>query len=1214
MKIEPPKIDTRKFSDLLNTLKRIIPHYTPEWPASDEKDSGIALLKIFSQISESVINRLNQVPRKNFVAFLDMLGIKLLPAQSARAPLTFQLAKGTDKEILIPARTQAAADKTTEHEELPFETEKNLWTTPGQLIQIISVDPLNDALYEPPPGFLNGDQKKQNQITYKIVSSPPAGAKDFQLDHVTDLKEGDILKIRSVDKKNIKDISFLCSCNNKSSDTESKPEYVVISGISGNIVKITDKLSVSYSNGTSVEKVTKFNLFEGKNIQEHSLYLGHKDLFNIRSKGEIILKVALAPGTEMGNTSLNLIWEYWGDDKDNKKEGWIELHVQGDETQGFAQSGDISLLKAVEGEIKEDKLGDIFKKATKREVEDQTFGEIKTRWIRCRLSDALTTGLSIKLPTFDTIFLKTKPSNNIASDAGFFNDVPLDLPSVTIQAKVLKCPDIPITGPGIIASALVSSVTDWITVDSVEGFKKDDEVTILREGKIEKEAKIAEMDSNLKKMRLFYKNAFECRENDIIWLSRKTDKVLPFGTQPKLYDAFYIGSQEALSKKEAVITLTLSLTHLDTSNDITPQPDPKLSWEYWNGKGWQAITIIKDDTDRFLQESLSDGRDTLFIEFKCPEDIEETEVGGQKNYWIRAKIVGGDYGREEHIVEEILPLSGATARVTKEFRTKGERKYNLPIIRCLTINYLFDTTKELQYCLTYNNLDFQDRTLNARIQEKVFPPFVPLEDTQRSLYLGFDRSLTGGPIRIFFAAKELPFTGEKKPKLEWTYSAKADWNALSYLDDTEGLIMADILEFIGPEDFSAQSGFGSYLYWIKGSLTKGEYEESPLLDGIYPNTTWALQAGTIKDEILGSSDGEPGQTFLFQKFPVLEGQEIRVREIISEEEKQYFITSLGENAIFEVKDEKGNVTETWILWGEVPDFFDSGEKDRHYTLDRAMGQIQFGDGTNGMIPPGGDNNIKAFSYQAGGGKQGNVKAGEIKTLKSSVPGVDKVSNPVAADDGADTATLDQMLEIGPAVISHRNRAVTAEDFEWLAKQASRKVVKARCLPNTNNKKQAEFGWVTVIIVPDSKESEPRPSLELKRKVRKYLEGHTVNTLTSAKHVHVDGPSYVEIGVSTEVFVVSIDVASEVERQVRTKLDEFFHPLTGGPEGNGWDFGRDVSASDIYALLENIEGVDHLENLKFTYNGTTGADIVEIEQDYLVATGTHRINIQLTQTH
>jgi len=274
--------------------------------------------------------------------------------------------------------------------------------------------------------------------------------------------------------------------------------------------------------------------------------------------------------------------------------------------------------------------------------------------------------------------------------------------------------------------------------------------------------------------------------------------------------------------------------------------------------------------------------------------------------------------------------------------------------------------------------------------------------------------------------------------LVWSYRAEHTWGELGgHLDASEALIKADILELLMPSDFSGHSRFGNYLYWVKGVLTKGEYEESPLLDGIYSNTTWALQAGTIKDEMLGSSNGEPHQTFACLKFPVLPGEEIRVRETLSEEEKQVLTTAVeneGKKAIVEVKDETGKVTETWVLWSEVPDFFDSAETSRHYTLDRATGQLQFGDGKKGLIPPAGDNNIRAFTYQAGGGAQGNVKAGEIKTLKSAVAGVDKVSNSVAADGGCDTTTLDEMLEIGPAMISHRNRAVTVEDFEWLAKK------------------------------------------------------------------------------------------------------------------------------------------------------------------------------------
>lgn len=1537
-KSEPPKIDARKFSDLLKISKGLVPHYTPEWGASDENDSGVALLNIFCHISKNVENRFNQVPHKNFVTFLDMLGIKLLPAQPSRVPLTFKLAEGTEKEIWIPERTQAATDKTEEHEELPFETEKKLLGIPSLLKKVISVDPVKnkDAIYLPPPGFLNGEPQSKSQVTYKIVSSPSAGARNIQLDHVTDLEEGDFLKIINGDKT----------------------EYVVISNTSGTIVNITNSLIHAHPANTPVEKLIRFNLFGGKNMQKHSLHIGHKDLFNIKSTAQFSLDVTHLAGTEAGVTPLKLSWEYWGEKGGEEEEGedWRKFNTI-DGTQGFSKDGQIELVKTTEGEIKEKELNGV-----------------KSRWIRCLLEESLPADVPRRLPMLDNIVFVVKSSGkNLLPDQAFNNVTPLDITQpftpfgqeprmfdnfsiaskegfskkgakVEIDVKVeprigaptaitfrsnrdtnehenniassyqkirvfargsggrLMEAKIDPTGAGVpdwkdhgfppetkiapestpsavtdestfisvfaraenghlvesfykgnqwqwldhgtpkegvnvnfdpaaiedknyaIISVFVTgtdgllyefnrrpdtmtgswidhgkprntsiasspygdtydthmsteisrvkifvkgqngqlyeldckigdnTVDDWVTdyplpsgvkvdsrpfakafwvydplrspsicgyyakvfvkgsggslwefytankewgmylfnilLDGTQEFEKDlnidiisgelknkfssaeyplsdnamvtkgkDDKWVITDGEkiyiVKKEdgslniyfencLGVPDEEHNIKvdsdphgyienpgsdeKKHIFVRGTDDClwERTDSEWIPHQAPPnsklnfspfVLPMNDDPALHIFSASNQNSIVERKIRLSDRTAIWNEYKDPNEAALTPT--LSWEYWNNKGWVVLKGLKDETANLLK----DGQ----ITFDLPEDIEETEIiAGQKSYWIRARIVGGDYGKECFTLTSDMSQQRVGTKEQKLISTKDTIRP--PIVNRLTITYAVETKKYPQQCMTYNNLEYLDQTDACKEKDKHFSPFVQLEDKDRTLYLGFENSFKGGPVKVFFAAKELPFTEAKKPKVEWSYRAKNDWGELSYLDATEGLIKADILELQGPSDFSVFSRFGDSLYWIKGSLIKGEYEESPLLDGIYPNTAWAIQAETVKDEFLGSSDGEPNQTFSFLKFPVLKGEEIRVREILFEEEKQKIVESLGEDAIHKEKDETGKVTETWVLWKEVPDFFDSKPTDRHYTLDRATGELQFGDLINGMIPPAGDDNIMAFSYQAGGGAPGNVKAGEIKTLKSAVAGVDKVSNPVAADGGADTATVDQMLEIGPAKISHRNRAVTAEDFEWLAKEASRKVVKVRCLPNTNNKKHTEVGWVTVIIVPDSPEEQPKPSLELKRKVRKYLEACCANTLTSVEHIYVDGPSYVEIGVSVDVFVTSIDVVSEVERDVRKKLNAFFHPLTGGPEGKGWDFGRDVAASDIYVLLEDIEGVDHVENLTFTY-GTceqpprksqsaepleivnTGKDFIEVKRDCLVATGTHSINIQ-----
>ncbi|MCL4707736.1 putative baseplate assembly protein [bacterium] len=660
---------------------------------------------------------------------------------------------------------------------------------------------------------------------------------------------------------------------------------------------------------------------------------------------------------------------------------------------------------------------------------------------------------------------------------------------------------------------------------------------------------------------------------------------------------------------------------------------PQLSWEYWNSRGWVAFL---EDLHQF-----EDGTKNLLIDgkviFLLPQDLDLTEVSGQESYWIRARIIGGDYGRETYVLEERVKGANSEPQdIIKETKLLPVKStIRPPQIFGLTISYKLEESRFPDRCLTYNNLDYVDQTDACITTDKRFSPFVPLEGqtaeeddcgtvlktaagaraqvippTQlgKAIYLGFLNPLRSGPLKIFFAAKELPYSDATKPKMEWSYRAENEWQRLSFGDASEGLIKQEILQFIAPRDFTAATRFGSFRYWMRGMLLQGEYVETPVLGGIYPNTTWAFQAETRRDEILGSSSGEAGQAFRFFRFPVRAGQIVRVREVLTEEEKEELIKLFGEQALHEVKDELGKVLETWVLWTEVDNFFDSKGTDRHYTLDRATGELRFGDGRNGQIPPAGLNNLRAFSYQAGGGAVGNVEAGTIQSLTTAIANVEAVINPVEAGGGSDTASLDDMLVIGPAMINHRQRAVTPQDFEWLAKQASRQVAKARCVRNLDSQGRRATGWVTLYLVPHSRDSEPQPSLEMRRMVQRYVAEHCANTVAAPQHVFVAGPVYAEIDVQADLVVATIAAAARVEQEARAKLADFLHPLTGGPTDAGWEFGQGLSASDVYVLLEKIEGLDHVENLSFSRAGLAYTDLVAIGANELVAGGTLRINV------
>src|SRR5438045_5354014 len=95
-----PNIDRRDASEIARQTQDLINAYAPAWQEFDPvtgQASGVsgALVGVFARFAEIIIQRLNQAPQKNFLAFLDLLGASLLPPQPARAPLTFSLAAGS---------------------------------------------------------------------------------------------------------------------------------------------------------------------------------------------------------------------------------------------------------------------------------------------------------------------------------------------------------------------------------------------------------------------------------------------------------------------------------------------------------------------------------------------------------------------------------------------------------------------------------------------------------------------------------------------------------------------------------------------------------------------------------------------------------------------------------------------------------------------------------------------------------------------------------------------------------------------------------------------------------------------------------------------------------------------------------------------------------------------------------------------------------------
>lgn len=93
-RILPPNLDDRTWQVLVDQMRALIPRYAPGWTDHNPSDLGVTLIELFAWLTEGVVYRLNQVPDKNYVAFLNLLGITRDPPTPAHTYLTFTPSAG----------------------------------------------------------------------------------------------------------------------------------------------------------------------------------------------------------------------------------------------------------------------------------------------------------------------------------------------------------------------------------------------------------------------------------------------------------------------------------------------------------------------------------------------------------------------------------------------------------------------------------------------------------------------------------------------------------------------------------------------------------------------------------------------------------------------------------------------------------------------------------------------------------------------------------------------------------------------------------------------------------------------------------------------------------------------------------------------------------------------------------------------------------------
>jgi hypothetical protein len=699
----------------------------------------------------------------------------------------------------------------------------------------------------------------------------------------------------------------------------------------------------------------------------------------------------------------------------------------------------------------------------------------------------------------------------------------------------------------------------------------------------------------------------------------------PLGEDPDFDYCFYLSSEECFKRDDSQVRIELQLTDPSSISAPNPSPDLRVKWEFWNGKRWMEICIttpqgaaepigynFQDTTNAFTTGG--------YITFLRPAEMQKTEVNGNEAYWVRARVEQGNYGKPGKFEIE----DGNW--VWKEPRPLRPPSFNSIMMKYAQVPFT------VKHFVTYNDFNFKDQSEQVKQEHRLIQPFEPFKEENPALYLAFGAQLPQKPVSVYFRMEEEeqapdanlfmeePFAEEglserkkrenrSSQRVVWEYWNGRVWTNLYPKDETRNFTRSGSIEFSGPKEMTAKREFGSESFWIRGRLEMGSYSKSPWCLDLRTNTAPSINAETVRNEVIAYSDGTPDQTYNFGRYPVLKGQKMLVREneAPTRRDAKVIMKEEGDDSIREVKDDNGNTVEVWVRWHEVDSFYNSSATSRHYTLDPITGEIKFGDGIRGMIPPMGADNIVAEEYRTGGGTVGNVGASSLVVLRQSVAYVESTYNPYAATGGSDKETIDEAKLRGPQVIKNRYRAVTVEDFEWLALRASGSVARAKCMPSSRKP-----GEVTLLIIPkggtgtEDMGAKPLPTPELLRRVKDFLDERRLITT----RLNVNKPRFTEVSVDIDVVMKPLGPKGEgLKREMENAIRKHVNPLTGGPDGKGWPFGRTLMKSDLIKVVEAVSGVDFVESCKlYNEDKKSFLEKIEVSEDELI----HIVDVNLRE--
>jgi hypothetical protein len=1128
MPIPPPNLDDRQYADVVREARTLIPQYCPEWTNLGDADPGMTLVQLFAWMTEMIIYRLNRVPDKTYIHFLNFIGEERREARPARVPVTFEVKGDHINGVEIPSYTRCSTRPQENGQALHFLTTEPITVNDCNIQRMVSVR----ASRKPMVRELSSDAHPACQKA--LLFGNGSGVQVFKMDEI---EHG---------PKAYTPFQYLYVSHDDFRRMIPDPD---------NPMPVGRMRIRSADENLPVGTLFRWEYYLGEELGWVPVPANEEDE-QVLGLPEVALKTELKNAQQL---------DYLGQTSDpiempeqlQESKYWIRGTVDYERWLAHRMQEDLEITWRDDRGGEERMINNWDVRDTGRYLEFfiQDMPPIRPGWVvRFTLVDrSISAGGNAYIPRYKWTYRRGNHWEEIPSDR------------VRYQGTVVI-----LTGPFIdMANDGFNLRAERVETVNVRSFIKDLNLQLTW---------IRPITVNL---------AFGPETGASLPQPTWELPFTPFQTAmtlpPLLGMKMFMGTDllENRAGKSVVMEIEFGF-ELDGKLVEEPKEQYEFQLTYRASDSWRVVyskdelynacTFATLDSDD--EGYLRDARRKVRIEMdpkKQLRGLHRSNIAGRETCWLRLEMMRSALSFVPDKKKGTPPIPYVLKIFAVKFGVKGAMGLDsyeepMPGPKIAHIAYR-NENRRLSRVVT--------RAAGKMSESYPFDRFIDISDGDEendgghtALYFKYDKPFPMGLRHsMTFKIRGESYLPEGVTSdweiLESTKKGRVKWGRLTPCDDQAGS-HDYLLNRTGSLDFTLDKAHEAPEEgtWIRAILRMPKGEDLPPLPPlthIMLNTVDGVNLHSFRMEKF-SGFGVPQQTIQLRHFPVY------VANLESAESDSFDSAEFPDMRIYVVEDDKVRRE-----WRRAPgnSMLTATKDDRVFMIDPVEGTLTFGNGIRGKILPVGNYNITVEVYHVIPGKVGNVSGGAIIVAEGFNDVVD-ARNLLPATGGRNSETIGEIIRRAPSILTSRDRAVTRLDFEVIAKEASAEVARAAC-----DGKLSSDGKIGVVVLPHRRDKErvPDPFLSagLKEHVRRYL---AKRCLVNVEPI-VRLADFKEVDVSLTLRLRPSANMIAVREKAQSWVARFLDPYVGGIEGAGWPFSGTLYAQDFGRIVSAIPEIRHV---------------------------------------